>query len=520
MIDAKRLFRVLKLHGLTLHSDALKFLLNELSTQPTLKIEDVVFAIKNSIDRSKLKTSVVSQDALESALNTLLSVSSDNDYQSIQVFSAFEQPQLKFHPSTKTYEVSVDPTRKLHAASKHRLNIFRERFSVVERRVRRHKTFSKPVTATIGSDDFVELCKIESLLGVTGTKSVLGMLGQDERKRVYLEDLTSRIFVNIEDAKFTNGIFGGNCIVLAEGQVIDDVFHVDTMGFPPPELRKDSLDVLSGIDSMGIEVSAQQLVQIEQLEESNKIDSFVILSDVHLDNPEVMNRLETLFSGYEPFCPTLFIFIGNFSSIPVGYGHGVESLSILDLKQNFDDLATLLLKYPQLVEHSQFVFVPGPNDPGAPDVLPRHPLPNICTEDFVRKIPSAIMTSNPCRVRYYTKDFVVMRDDLQQKMSRSCLTPISADEVHINVSKHVVKTIIDQGHLSPLPLSARPIHWAFDSSLQIFPLPNALIMADKCEQYQVTYADVSVFHPGPFYVDFSFVLYHPSSNTTESCKIE
>ncbi|KAH9115975.1 hypothetical protein AeMF1_010045 [Aphanomyces euteiches] len=522
MADGKQVFREFKLHGLTLHSDALKKLLAELSSQPGLHLEDVIFAIKNSIDRSKLKTTVVSQEALESALDTLLSVSRENDYESIQVFSAFEQPQLKYHPSTKTYEVSVDPTRKMHGTAKHRLNLFRDRFSSVERRVRRHKTFSKPVGgATAGSSDgYLDLSKIESLLGVTGTKRVLGMLGQDERKRVFLEDLTSRIFLDLTEAKCTNGLFGANCIVLVEGQVVDDIFHVETMGLPPPETRLDSLAVLGGVDPLGVEVSAMQREQIVEMEQNQELDSFVVLSDVHLDDAEVMKHLDILFSGYEPFRPTLFIFMGNFSSTPVGYGHGVEVMGIMDLKQNFDKLATMLLKYPDLVEHSKFVFVPGPSDPGAPDVLPRHPLPSVCTEDFLRRIPSAIMTTNPCRIRYFTKDLVIMRDDTQQKMSRSCLVPIAYDDENFDMPKHLVKTIIDEGHLCPMPLSIRPIHWAYDSAMHLFPLPNVLILADKTESFLVKYADVVVFHPGPFFVDYSFDLYRPLSNTVESSKIE
>ncbi|RHY54017.1 hypothetical protein DYB30_006111 [Aphanomyces astaci] len=338
---------------------------------------------------SAVKSSVVSQDALESALDTLLNVSSDNDYQCIQVFNAFDQPKLIFHPSTKTYEVSADPTRKLHASSAHRLSLFRERyartqphhhsivvpcrFSALERRVLRHKSFSKPVAATSSSsrvESFQEvrttsdplplslthteqISRIESLLGVTGMKRVLGMLGQDERQQVYLEDMTSRIYLDISEAE---------------------------------------------------------------------LDCFVVLSDVHLDEPAVMARLDALFSGYEPFTPTLFILMGNFTSSPVGYGYGTptSSKTIRTLKQHFDDLATLLLKYPALVEKSQFLFVPGPDDPGAPHVLPRHPL----------------------------------------------------------------------------------------------------ILADKCKQFQVNYAGVSVFHPGPFHVDYSFVLYRPASNTAEVSRVD
>ncbi len=51
--NAKQIFRALKLQGLTLHADAIKRLLSELENQPGLELDDVIYAIKNSIDRSK-----------------------------------------------------------------------------------------------------------------------------------------------------------------------------------------------------------------------------------------------------------------------------------------------------------------------------------------------------------------------------------------------------------------------------------------------------------------------------------
>jgi hypothetical protein len=39
-------------------------------------------------------------------------------------------------------------------------------------------------------------------------KRVIGMLGQDERKRVYLEDLTSRIYIDLKNAVRTHS----NCL--------------------------------------------------------------------------------------------------------------------------------------------------------------------------------------------------------------------------------------------------------------------------------------------------------------------
>lgn len=48
---------------------------------------------------------------------------------------------------------------------------------------------------------------------------------------------------------------------------------------------------------------------------------------------------------------------------------------------------------------SKFVFVPGPLDPGAAEILPRPPLPAYFTEKLAEEMPSAVFTTNPCRVR-------------------------------------------------------------------------------------------------------------------------
>ena len=38
----------------------------------------------------------------------------------------------------------------------------------------------------------------------------------------------------------------------------------------------------------------------------------------------------------------------------------------------------------------------------------------------------------------------------------------------------VAYTLIDQGHLSPLPLSVQPIHWEHDHALRLYPLPDVV----------------------------------------------
>ena len=111
-------------------------------------------------------------------------------------------------------------------------------------------------------------------------------------------------------------------------------------------------------------------MQIRELEAQDEDATFVVLSDVHLDDPTVMKKLEILFEGYDPIAPKLFILMGNFTLYPVGQGS--DSYSIQQYKEYFDALADLISKHNQLATQSRFVFIPGPNDVGFCGVFPQH----------------------------------------------------------------------------------------------------------------------------------------------------
>lgn len=71
----------------------------------------------------------------------------------------------------------------------------------------------------------------------------------------------------------------------------------------------------------------------------------------------------------------------------------------------------------------------------------------------------------------------------------------SAEE--IVVARKLVKTILDQGYLSPFPHSIRPTLWDYASALQLYPLPTALVLADaEASPFTVTYEGCHVMNPG------------------------
>lgn len=64
-------------------------------------------------------------------------------------------------------------------------------------------------------------------------------------------------------------------------------------------------------------VYQRDLIKAERAPEHNT--SFVVLSDLHLDNPKILTALRSVLSVYEDMAgkgPSLFILCGNFRSRP------------------------------------------------------------------------------------------------------------------------------------------------------------------------------------------------------------
>lgn len=57
--------------------------------------------------------------------------------------------------------------------------------------------------------------------------------------------------------------------------------------------------------------------------------------------------------------------------------------------------------------NSHLVFIPGPGDPCAGDVLPQPPLPKFFTEQLRTVLPKASFASNPCRCGMFLRMVVL-----------------------------------------------------------------------------------------------------------------
>lgn len=94
------------------------------------------------------------------------------------------------------------------------------------------------------------------------------------------------------------------------------------------------------------------------------------------------------------------------------------------------------------------------------------------------------------------------------------------EEDKVDITDHLLKTVCDQSHLCPLPLDTRPVYWAHDHAMWLYPLPDLILFADNFDQWSRCYDDCMAANPGIFSTDFSFIVYRPTSKDVEFSRVE
>jgi len=475
-------------------------------------------------------TNVVTTSLLEEVVAELSRDAKDVTDEAVQMLDAFKTPRLEFDTMRKHFSLASfeKEKRTIYGEAVDKVDMFSQRYALIQQRILRQDIF-QPKLVMAGtphqSDDggTHTLTPVESLLGRSGVRYLLGMIVQVEEGKYYLEDHTAQVPLNFSQASLlTDGFVTENSIVLVEGEAIDGVLHVHNMGSPIVENRSDAIKAI-GLQNSDIFNSIGSLSELEKLSdqeiEHGQEGMFVVLSDVYLDSPSVIEKIERMLEGYSDFSPLpIFVFMGNFTSKPLSGGASEGTKAMMSY---FEDLTNIICKFPNVANEGRFVFIPGPNDPGITGVLPRGPIPNYFTSSLRSKVRHAIFASNPCRMRFFTKEIVFFRDDLVGKMRRHCLMEPREDNDddtsgQRQLSRHAIKTVLDQGHLSPLPLSASPIYWQHDHALRLYPFPDALIVGDRVDQYYENYEECDAINPGPFSNGFNFVVYRPIGEIQKS----
>ncbi|KAM0786892.1 hypothetical protein ACM66B_002316 [Microbotryomycetes sp. NB124-2] len=416
----------------------------------------------------------------------------------LKIVNAFDMPALRWAEERKTFEMSDTPPSLAPNATS-RARYLRDRFNVIKQVILRNEHFTPPA---IGQhrEDFMKLTSIKNLLGRQGGHFLIfGLLTRMEDGALYLEDLDDKVELDLSEATPESGLFTEGSFVLVDGDyTAESVFKVYEMGHPPSERRAEARKVHGHHDFLGIGgLSLQQEADLLDAERAHET-SFVMLSDLHLDNHKIVTALQEMLAVYEELedaeKPTLFVLCGNFRSRPFLYD-GEATREYQDL---FSKLANLLASFPSLMNHSRFLLVPGPTDPWSSNVLPRPPLPQSLVKPLLAKVPHISFGSNPCRIRYFSQEIVIFREDMMGRMMRNAVRIGERTKQGADLRKALVQTILDQAHLAPLPLNIRPVLWDYDHALRLYPMPTTLVLADAFDPYKLVYEDCLVFNPGSF----------------------
>jgi DNA polymerase epsilon subunit 2 len=534
--------------------------------------------VLNAVDRTSMSSSQLTPEIVQATIailtgerevemaggdidhvveGTVDEVRADSHAVSVEPFdvvSAPDMPAWYFDHLAQAFERRPQSSDRLLADQSAKLAMFAARYQLVAQRIARHEVFAKPILATDSlRRDFHTLTPIDGLQGVgpETVVTIMGFLSCPAEQVVHIEDANASVPVDLTKAGRTVGIFAEGCIVVARGSLSSEgVFVVEDLAFPPAEERTATLDGAVTIDSTadavdwsGLPVPRHQAAEFSA--SASALDgSIIVASDVCLGEERVMQHLGELLDGFDSplggddddddgygAVPVAFVLCGNFC---------VENdpNATHRLRDDLGRLARMIRTHRRIARESTFVLVPGPADPLGAAIAPMPILPfaDYLTELFRDALPNTPVhfASNPCRLRYFDRDFVVYRDDVVGRMRRhAILSPVTEDAVHITeegveetvqqelpMSEHVVKTILDQAHLSPLTMLARPVYWRYDHALQLHPLPHCVILADRYPPFEHSYVQCKVVNPGSFAADASFIELRAGSATAEFCRVE
>uniref|UniRef100_A0A0G4FXL3 DNA polymerase II subunit 2 n=1 Tax=Chromera velia CCMP2878 TaxID=1169474 RepID=A0A0G4FXL3_9ALVE len=371
-----------------------------------------------------------------------------------------------------------------------RPNIARERYNLMLQRLLRDPRFFLSTDVANARrlegqmDDSVCVTPVESLRapssgasgsGGKGNGRVIsfGRLSRSGIETLCLEDLRKTVPLDISQAEVMSGFVGEGAFVLVEGEMrASGVFHVSTIGHPPI-LSRDATP--THVNFFGGPLEPRDVMTLKQMEISRPSEAQRLvfsLSDVYLDDSSVLSRIDRLIGlCVERQCePSALILMGNFHSS----GGGQLSLSpsfLEEFKNGFTALRQILKKRRQFLDRTRVIFIPGPGDPGPMSTLfPRGPLPQSLTAGIADDLQNVILASNPCRLRHFSREIVIVRRNFLADMAGRSLGPSTQLCPHLS-RLWKEETVLERvkreeaSGLSSVPLERRSVRAALASEL-------------------------------------------------------
>ncbi|KAF9268073.1 DNA polymerase epsilon subunit B [Marasmius fiardii PR-910] len=536
MSDSRQrtIIKVFRKFSNSLGPDALDFLEQILEAHEIdeAEVESSVETIAKEYNKQDDASMKVSVELLQRVYNALqeddqgsdgLPESIDPDSH-LYVVNAFEMPRWHWSVERGTFEKAHGPST-ISGSPETRVSSIRDRLNIIKQCVLRNEHFAPSTIPSKDRDRLVTLKSTKQLLGRAGERFLLlGMLARSKEGKLCLEDADGS--VELDYSKLDEpgeGLFTEGSFALVEGEYTEDAtLEIIAIGQPPCESRQTARSIYGHIDFLGkgstsLLEDAQFSTRIrEELPDLH----FFFLSDVWLDHPKTLPGLKKMFDNCidNDFIPKILVLCGNFTSRSMTNGSGRD---IQRYQESFDALANLISSYPAINRTSHFIFVPGPLDVTLNSALPQRPLLPSFVSRLKTKVIKAHFATNPCRIKFFDQEIVIFRDDCMSRMLRN-IVGVKLDATGDDLKRYLVQSILDQAHLSPFANHIQPTLSDFDHTLRLYPLPTAVILADKYDRFKVTYTGCHVFNPGCFVGNsaLTFSTYKPSELNSEECVVE
>ncbi|KAH9938205.1 DNA polymerase epsilon subunit B [Fomitopsis serialis] len=498
------IIKVFRKYSHSLGPESLEFL-EEILERHEIPDEDAEFSIEwiakeyNKQDDAQMK---VSLDVLQRAE----AVDPDSH---LHFIDAFDMPLWHWSHERSTFERAGGPLT-ISGSADSQIMAMRNRLNVIRQTVLRNDHFSPSTLPSRDRERLLTLRSTKQLLGRSKERFLLfGMLSHNKEGKLCLEDQDGSVELDFSLLdQPSEGLFTEGCFALVEGDYTEDAtLSVIAVGHPPCESRESARSIYGHIDFLG--KGATTL-----LEESTQLAARVRLDIPDLHHPDTLRGLRKMFDHCmeNSFIPRVMVLCGNFSRRGLLQADSREARQFQD---HLDSLADLIAAYPLITRTTHFVFVPGPLDIAVNSALPRWPLMSSFVARLKSRIPKVHFGTNPCRIKFFEQEIVIFRENLMARMLRN-LVGVKPNVHTDDLKRYLVQSVLDQSHLVPLTTSIQPILSDFDHALRLYPLPTAVVLADKYDRYQMTYEGCHVFNPGSFVGNsFTFSAYTPSRRESE-----
>lgn len=404
----------------------------------------------------------------------------------IFVFDVFKDIKKEiYYPESKKFFLSRE-NPSLIKAPQGKATMYLDRFLIAKDRIKSSSNFS-----TQGNSQLIS--SIDSLVGCSTERIVLGILTKTDSNDWILEDSSSSETLDLSRAGCNTGFFCEGCIVLVQGKMEEKIFKASCLAQPPTCWILDTPYIIPN-NKWSVPWPDHALI--------------VLMSNVHLDELRVLQSLDKIFEAYNNYSNVMFVFIGNFNS--------QKNPALQKYTAAFENLVNIIEKYEILRSTGMWVFVPGPNDPGLGEFMPRREIPPVFLEPL-KRLEKVKVTSNPTRIGFCGKKIVIARTDQMRKMQRSTAVE-SINEENLDPEGFLAHTLVKQAHVCPsLHTQILP---DYDYTLRLDQKVDYLCIAENSKNYNHIIDGVSVFSPGHFSRYSSFCTLSGKNLEIDMCEIE